>query len=77
MQRQKQEEPEQYRDKEENTPFSADSTEKIFLQPLRQLREFRQLIYDVFLDPRWTPQYYYYQPFNTISKTTIIVAGQE
>ena len=65
MQRQKQEEQEQYRDKE-NTPFSADSTEKIFLQPLRQLREFRQLLYDVFLDPGWTPQYYY-QPFNTIS----------
>jgi hypothetical protein len=65
MQRQKREEQEQYRDKE-NTPFSTDSTEKIFLQPLRQLREFKQLIYDVFLDPRWTPQYYY-QPFNTIS----------
>ena len=40
--RQKQEEQEQYRDKE-NTPFSADSTEKNFLQPLRQLREFKQL----------------------------------
>jgi hypothetical protein len=66
MQRQKQEEQEQYRDKE-NTPFSADSTEKNFLQPLRQLREFKQLLYDVFLDPRWTLQYHYYQLFNTIS----------
>jgi hypothetical protein len=65
MQRQKQEEQEQYKDKE-NTPFSADSTEKNFLQPLRQLREFKQLLYDIFLDPRWTSQYYY-QPFNTIS----------
>jgi hypothetical protein len=66
MQRYKQQEQEQHRDKE-NTPFSTDSTEKIFLQPLRQLREFKQLIYDVFLDPRWTSRYYYYQPFNTIS----------
>ena len=36
------------------------------MQPLRQLREFKQLLYDVFLDPRSTSQYYYH-PFNTIS----------
>jgi len=65
MQRQKQEEQEQYRDKE-NTPFSADFTEKNFLRPLRQLREYKQLLYDVFIDPKLTPQYFY-QPFNTIS----------
>jgi hypothetical protein len=65
MQRQKQEEQEQYRDKE-NTPFPTDPIERIFLQPLRQLREYKQLLHDVFLDAGWTSQYYY-RHFNTIS----------
>lgn len=58
------------RQNQEKTAFSTDSTERIFLQPLRMVREFKQLLDDIFpiqhhqqqyssyFTPGWTWQYY-------------------